>query len=235
MTDETKSLLKAWAVRYHTSAFILNDPVQFPHRYQHKQDIEICGLLTAILSFGNRKMIVRKAEELDSFMLPSPYQYLLSRKWLSDFPLSNKSSFYRMLSFSDIHLYFQRLYEAYTHYSSLEEALSPFPGSPMERLCAFLAVSPKSPQKKLNMFLRWMVRRDSEVDFGLWTSFSPRDLIIPLDTHVCRVAYMLGLTDSDSFSLRNARKITSALAEVFPGDPCLGDFALFGYGINHAG
>ena len=181
MTDETKSLLKAWAARYHTSAFILNDPVQFPHRYKHKQDIEICGLLTAILSFGNRKMIVRKAEELDSFMRPSPYQYLLSRKWLSDFPLGNKSS------------------------------------------------------KKLNMFLRWMVRRDSEVDFGLWTSFSPRDLTIPLDTHVCRLAYMLGLTDSDSFSLRNARKITNALAEVFPGDPCLGDFALFGYGINHAG
>lgn len=234
MTDETRFLLKTWTTLYHTSAFILSDPVQFPHRYQQKPDIEISGLLTAILSFGNRKMIIRKAEELDALLSPSPYQYLLSRKWLNDFPFNNKHSFYRMLSYSDIHFYFQRLYEAYSQYPSLEAALISFSGSPMERLCAFLSVSSKNPQKKLNMFLRWMVRRNSEVDFGLWTSFSPQDLIIPLDTHVCRVAYKLGLTDSEAFSLGNARKITSALAEVFPGDPCLGDFALFGYGVNHA-
>ncbi len=100
-------------------------------------------------------------------------------------------SFYRMLSHADFYGYFQRLYIAYTQFESLEEALNTYPGIPMEKLCAFLEVSAKSPQKKLNMFLRWMIRRDSEVDFGIWESFDRKDLIVPLDTHVCRVAYLL--------------------------------------------
>ena len=105
----------------------------------------------------------------------------------------------------------------------------------MERLCAFLGVSSASPQKKLNMFLRWMIRPQGPVDFGIWQSFSPSELLIPLDTHVCRIACDLGLIPKPTFSLRNARFITEALAEVFPGDPCLGDFALFGYGVSHTG
>lgn len=82
------------------------------------------------------------------------------------------------------------------------------------------------------MFLRWMIRRDSEVDLGVWESFDRKDLIVPLDTHVCRVAYYFKLTDTETFSLKNARRITAALAEVFPDDPCLGDFALFGLGVQ---
>ena len=78
-----------------------------------------------------------------------------------------------------------------------------------------------------------MIRDESEVDLGIWRSYSRRDLIIPLDTHVCRVAYALHLTENETFSLKNARRITDALAEVFPDDPCLGDFALFGYGVNN--
>jgi len=85
----------------------------------------------------------------------------------------------------------------------------------------------------LNMFLRWMIRKGSEVDFGIWESFDCRDLIIPLDTHVCRVARLLELTETETFSLKNAQRITAALAEVFPDDPCYGDFALFGYGVNN--
>ena len=95
-----------------------------------------------------------------------------------------------------------------------------------------LEVSAKSPQKKLNMFLRWMIRKGPEVDFGIWERFDCRDLIVPLDTHVCRVAYTLGLTETETFSLKNARRITEALAEAFPDDPCLGDFALFGSGVS---
>ena len=94
-----------------------------------------------------------------------------------------------MLSYADFHGYFRRLYTAYTQFGSLEDALNIYSGIPMEKLCAFLEVSAKSPQKKLNMFLRWMIRRDSEVDLGVWESFDRKDLIVPLDTHVCRVAY----------------------------------------------
>ena len=217
---------------YHRADFIQSDPVQFPHRYTLKQDIEVSGLLTAIMSFGNRKQILKKADELHGLMGDSPYQYVLSCQWEKDFPSGATNSFYRMLSYTDFYGYFRRLYIAYTQFESLEEALMLYPGIPMEKLCAFLEVSAKSPQKKLNMFLRWMIRRDSEVDLGIWESFDRRDLIVPLDTHVCRVAHYFKLTDVETFSLKNARQITAALATVFPDDPCLGDFALFGLGVN---
>lgn len=209
MTEKTRLQLLAWAREYHCAAFIQGDPVQFPHRYTQKQDIEVSGLLTAIMSFGNRKQILKKADGLHGLMGASPYRYVLSCRWKEDFLPTDRSSFYRMLSHADFYTYFARLYAAYTRF-----------------------VSAKSPQKKLNMFLRWMIRKESEVDFGIWKSFNRRDLLIPLDTHVCRVAYLLGLTDTETFSLKNARNITEALAEVFPDDPCLGDFALFGSGVN---
>ena len=217
---------------YHRADFIQSDPVQFPHRYTLKQDIEVSGLLTAIMSFGNRKQILKKADELHGLMGDSPYQYVLSCQWEKDFPSGATNSFYRMLSYADFYGYFRRLYIAYTQFDSLEEALMLYPGLPMEKLCAFLEVSAKSPQKKLNMFLRWMIRRDSEVDLGIWESFDRRDLIVPLDTHVCRVAHYFKLTDTETFSLKNARQITAALATVFPDDTCLGDFALFGLAVN---
>lgn len=232
MTEELKKKLLKCAENYHCREFIMSDPVQFPHRFTLKQDIEISGLLTAIMSFGNRKQILKKADELHLLMGASPYIYVLSRQWENDFPCGNTTSFYRMLSFSDFHGYFQRLYSAYSHFESLEDALNMYSGIPMEKLCTFLEVSSKSPQKKLNMFLRWMIRQGSEVDLGIWSSFDCRELIVPLDTHVCRVAHYFKLTETDTFSLKNARQITIALAEVFPEDPCLGDFALFGLGVN---
>mgnify|MGYP000341352402 FL=1 len=232
MTKDIKKKLQEWAKTYHCADFIQNDPVQFPHRYRQKQDIEISGLLTAIMSFGNRKQILKKADELHDCMGVSPYQYVLSRRWEKDFPAEEKRSFYRMLSYADFYSYFERLYAAYSRFESLEEALQVYPGLPIEKLCAFLEVSSRSPQKKLNMFLRWMIRKGPEVDFGIWESFDRRDLIVPLDTHVCRVAHYFKLTNTETFSLKNARQITAALAKVFPDDPCLGDFALFGLGVN---
>lgn len=233
MTDELKQQLCEWVQKYHRAAFIAADPVQFPHRYSGQKDIEISGLLTAVLSFGNRGMILRKADELDALMGHSPLSYVLSGRWKDDFKENDERSFYRMVSYAGFRCYFEKLYAVYASGKTLEDALLAYPGIPMERLCAFLGVSARSPQKKLNMFLRWMVRRGSEVDFGVWTRMSPADLLIPLDTHVCRVAHDIGLTDKPSFSLANARRITETLAQIFPGDPCLGDFALFGYGVTH--
>jgi uncharacterized protein (TIGR02757 family) len=231
MTEDIKVQLKGWAQKYHCADFIHNDPVSFPHRFSDKRDIEISGLLTAIMSFGNRKQILKKADELHGLMGASPYEYVMSERWRKDFRSDDRSSFYRMLSHADFNGYFSLLHEAYSKCDSLEDELAARSGSPMERLCGFLGVSAKSPQKKLNMYLRWMVRKNSPVDFGIW-NMDQRELIIPLDTHVCRVAHSLGLTDSATFSLTNARRITKALAEIFPDDPCLGDFALFGSGVN---
>lgn len=231
--NELDTYLCKWAEEYHCSDFIAADPVQFPHRYTVKEDIEISGLLTAILSFGNRIQILKKANELDRIMGHAPLTYVLSGKWRDDFPESDGRSFYRMLSYADVRGYFEKLYRVYAAGKTLEDALKEYKGIPMQQLCSFLGVSDRSPQKKLNMFLRWMIRTGSPVDFGIWSTMSASQLVIPLDTHVCRVAYQLGLTESASFSLNNAKKITAALEKVFPGDPCLGDFALFGYGVNH--
>lgn len=231
--NELDTCLCKWAEEYHCSDFIAADPVQFPHRYTVKEDIEISGLLTAVLSFGNRIQILKKADELDRIMGHAPLAYVLSGKWRDDFPESDGRSFYRMLSYADVRGYFEKLYRVYAAGKTLEDALKEYKGIPMQQLCSFLGVSDRSPQKKLNMFLRWMIRTGSSVDFGIWPTMSASQLVIPLDTHVCRVAYQLGLTESASFSLNNAKKITAALEKVFPGDPCLGDFALFGYGVNH--
>lgn len=233
MTTFQINQLREWAQTYHVPAFIDADPVQFPHRYTAKCDIEISGLLTALLSFGNRTQILKKAEELDELMGRAPLRYVRSGKWKEDFCAADRSSFYRMLSHADLRGYFEKLDAVYAKGMSLEDALMTHRGTPMQRLCAFMGVSDRSPQKKLNMFLRWMIRRNSPVDFGIWQQMSPGELLIPLDTHVCRVAFQLGLTDKPTFSLANARRITDSLAELFPGDPCMGDFALFGYGVNH--
>ena len=233
MTDEVRKRLLKWAEEYETEEFIDSDPVQFPHRYCRQEDIEISGLLTALMSFGNRKQILRKADETDCIMGHAPLEYVVSGKWRDDFPADDGSSFYRMVSRAEVRRWLEKLFTVYSEGKTLEDELSSRRGLPMEKICDFMNVSPKSPQKKLNMFLRWMIRRNSAVDFGLWGQMNPSELIVPLDTHVCRMAHQLDLTDSGSFSLNNAKRITSALAEVFPGDPCKGDFALFGYGVNN--
>jgi len=222
-----------WAKEYHQVAFIANDPIQFPHRFTEKQDIEISAFVTSYLSFGNRKQIIKKVDHLHDMMGNSPAEYVRKGLFFNDIP-NNDSSFYRTISNRAILELFATLREIYDQVHSMEEALRRFNGIPMECLCRLFSVSSKSPQKKMNMFLRWMIRRDSPVDFGLWNHFDARDLIIPLDTHVVQMSYQLGLTEATSYTLKNALRITEALTKVFPDDPCLGDFALFGYGVNHA-
>lgn len=222
--------LVEYAHKYHTDAFIKDDPVQFPHRYTKKQDIEISGFITSFISFGARPQILKAANRIDDIMNHSPYEYVCSDKWKHDFV--GNDSFYRTVSKDKMREIFQWLNNIYSNYESMEDALKEQKGTPMERLCALWGVTSKSPQKKVNMFLRWMIRKNSPVDFGIWDSFSPSELIIPLDVHVSNISFRLGLTTSKSYTLNNAKKITQALGALFPDDPCLGDFALFGFGVN---
>ena len=233
MTEELREQLERWAEQYETEDFIKDDPVQFPHRYNRQEDIEISGFLTALISFGNRKMILRKGDETDDLMGHRPLEYVMSEKWRHDFPRDDGRSYYRMVTRSEFGGWIEMLHGVYAAGMTLEDALLKRGGSPMEKICSFMGVSAASPQKKLNMFLRWMVRRNSAVDFGLWKKMDPAELIVPLDTHVCRMAYQLSLTDRRSYTLSTAKEITESLSKVFPGDPCKGDFALFGYGVNH--
>lgn len=234
LSQELKDVLTAAANKYETADFIASDPVQFPHRYSKKSDIEIVGLLTALLSFGNRKQILAKANRLCEIMGASPTEYILRQRYVRDFPQDDGSSFYRMVSYADFRGYMDKLHRVYSSGGSLETRLRAFPGTPMEKLCASWGVSAKSPQKKLNMFLRWMVRRNSPVDFGIWRSLNPGELVIPLDTHVSQMAREFGITSKETYSLATAKAITASLGEAFPGDPVRGDFALFGIGIEKA-
>ena len=236
MKEELKEQLKTWADKYNTIDFIANDPVQFPHRKRNnpKQDIEISGFITAYLSFGNRKQIIKTCNIVDNMMGISPYEYVVTKRWEKDFDKENLSSFYRMISHKQMNTIFSKLYHIYNSFESMEEyLLAQYEGSPFERICKAFEFSDKSPQKKINMFLRWMIRQDGIVDLGIWEHFSPSDLIIPLDTHVCRMAYLLGITQNKSYSLSAAKCITQELKKIFPSDPCKGDFALFGYGVEN--
>ena len=236
MKEELKEQLKTWADKYNTIEFIANDPVQFPHRKRNnpKQDIEISGFITAYLSFGNRKQIIKTCNIVDNMMGISPYEYVVTKRWKKDFDKENLSSFYRMISHKQMNTIFSKLYHIYNSFESMEECLlAQYEGSPFERICKAFEFSDKSPQKKINMFLRWMIRQDGIVDLGIWEHFSPSDLIIPLDTHVCRMAYLLGITQNKSYSLSAAKCITQELKKIFPSDPCKGDFALFGYGVEN--
>ncbi len=228
--EQISAFLRQYAIQYHNEDFIKSDPVQFPHRYSKKQDIEISGFITSFLSFGARPQILKAAQRVDDIMEGNPYAYICSDKWNNDF--NGKDSFYRTISNDKMREIFQWLHGIYLEHKCMEDALQAYNGIPMTRLCHLWGVTDKSPQKKVNMFLRWMIRKDSKVDFGIWDSFSPSELIIPLDTHVSNMSYRLGLTSSRSYTLNNARSITNELNNIFPGDPCMGDFALFGYGVN---
>lgn len=111
--EQRNRQLREWACNYHSASFIESDPVQFPHRYVLKQDIEISGLLTAILSFGNRRQILKKADQLDEMMGHAPLRYVLSECWKEDFREGDRRSFYRMLSYAEFRIYFEKLYSVY--------------------------------------------------------------------------------------------------------------------------
>lgn len=247
MDDQTISLLRKWAAEYNTTRFIEDDPVQFPHRYTQKQDIEISAFVTAWISYGRRSHILAKAEELHQLMGDSPYQFIRDgESSFLAFPDRSevagvRDTFYRFYTYSDLQVLCLRLKEIYDRYDSLEDALPKAPGStPIVKLQTLFVGVPGIPVlngssacKRLAMFLRWMVRTDAVVDFGIWqTAVKPHELIIPLDTHVHQISLELGLTCQKSATLRTASEITDALSVVFPGDPCLGDFALFGYDVN---
>lgn len=245
MNEEIREKLCRWAGQYNVGSFIKDDPVQFPHRYTDKRDIEISAFLTAWISYGRRELILRKAESLHVGMGDSPYRWIMSGGYESLGKQSEtngkRNTFYRFYTYSDLRALCARLHSLYRSYDSLEAALavSSYP-NPVEKLQDLFSgingipvMTGTSACKRLAMFLRWMVRRDGIVDLGIWqTAVGPHELIIPLDTHVHQISLELGLTEQKTATLRTAMEITEALREVFPDDPCLGDFALFGYDIN---
>lgn len=237
---DIKNQLIEWAEEYNTPSFIENDPIQFPRKYKDSQvDAEISGLLTALISFGNRKQIIKKAQELDDMFQGSPAKWIADKQFEEDIPYNSKS-FYRTISnakfISWCYLLYWMLISKYGG-STIEKFVNT--RAKNENMSAFHVLkdmfynTPNTSAKRIAMFLRWMVRNDGIVDIGLWKSVDSKDLIIPLDTHVHNMALELDITRRKTTDIKTAREITDYFKTIWLNDPCLGDFALFGYGVNH--
>lgn len=241
--------IKEAANKYNTPLFSISDPIQFPDKYATdarytKRDAEISAFLTSWIAYGSRTQIIKKAAEINKMFEGSPSDFILLRKWDAFTGLSDP--FYRLFKTGDFAALCAALFDVYSCFNSLEdivienmqkmdlgliEALElPFHG-----LTGIPDPAKGSACKRLCMFLRWMVRRDKIVDFGLWGKISPEDLIIPLDTHVHKIALELGITTRKSADMKAAKEITDEMRKIFPTDPALGDFALFGLGIDPDG
>lgn len=242
--------LKRWAEQYETADFINADPVQIPHRYDSRVNIEISAFVTAWIAWGNRKQIIKKADFIDREIFKGePYHYIVGNtvergnrpEW--EQYKGSTDCLYRAFTFGDFHDLCARLYDVYTSAENMEAAIKKAHETNGETALATLQslfgsvhgipdFETQSACKRLCLFLRWMCRKGSPVDFGLWDVCDPRNLIIPLDTHVHKQAIRLGLTKRRTPDLRTAIEITDRFAEVFPDDPAKGDFSLFGYGVN---
>ena len=226
--------------------FILADPVQFPHRYTKKQDIEIAAFLAASVAWGRRDLIIRSCERMFSLMRPGPYDYIMA----GDFGNLGNRNVHRTFFENDLKYFCLGLKNCYTNFNSLELLFASRDNvwDSMVLLREIIALgnggiftkhladaNSSSACKRLNLALRWLVRKDGPVDLGIWKKISPASLYIPLDVHVGRVARSLGLLDPVRKS--NDRKaviaLTERLREFCPEDPVKYDFALFGIGVGN--
>jgi uncharacterized protein (TIGR02757 family) len=247
-----KALLDDRVEKYNQPAFIPNDPVSIPHRFTKKQDIEISGFFASILAWGQRKTIINNCLKLMDLMDNAPHDFILHHQE-QDLP---RFLGFKHRTFNDTDLlYFVHFFNwYYSQYESLEVA---FTGehnkikTQKERLMHFhdlvfsLEDAPhrtkkhistparKSACKRINMYLRWMVRKDNNgVDFGIWNTMKPADLVCPCDVHVERVARRLGLITRKGMDWQTAEELTDQLRAFDPSDPVKYDYALFGLGIE---
>ncbi len=236
---------------YNQPSFIKGDPVSVPHQFTQKQDIEIAGFFAAIFSWGNRTTIINKSKELMQRMDHAPHQFIVQhserdRKKIISFK-------HRTFNASDLLYFLEFLQMHYLKNNSLENAFSGgmkkndetvenglnafreyfFTHEHEKRTEKHIAAPDmNSTCKRLNMFLRWMVRNDEKgVDFGIWKNISPSQLICPIDLHVARVARRLGILKRKQTDWKSALELTEYLRTLDPADPVKYDFALFGLGI----
>ena len=248
LPEQLRSFLDAAVDRYNRPSFVHADPVSVPHRFTGMQDQEIAGFFAAIFSWGNRPMIIRKSIELMQLMDNSPHAFCTGH---SEQELKNLLHFkHRTFNTTDLLYFVEFLRHHYASHHSLQTAFSRHGGGMAQMLKGFheyffsLEDSPgrtrkhvstparKSACKRLNMYLRWMVRSDDRgVDLGIWDSISPSQLICPVDLHVARVARQLKLLHRKQTDWLAAEELTSHLRELDPADPVKYDLALFGLGV----
>jgi uncharacterized protein (TIGR02757 family) len=232
MTEETRHNLTLWAGIYNDPQYFREDPIAFPTLFAQKYkvgkctlaDVEIAAIFAAHFAWGRRAMIIRDCGRLFDEMDWRPYDYVMGGRWRND-----ESSAHRTVRWSDVARICERLKNVYESSASLE----PFSPDEFRTEIYGQKTDQKAPNKKINMMRRWMVRNDCKVDLGIWKDTNPAELLIPLDVHVYDMATALGLTQRKQKDILTVKEITDCFADIFPGDPCKGDFALFGYGVTH--
>ncbi|MBP5364714.1 MAG: TIGR02757 family protein [Bacteroidales bacterium] len=243
---ELKDMLDERVARYQTRDFIEADPISIPHRFSRKEDIEIAGILAATISWGNRKAIVEKAGQMLDLLCNQPYDFVMNA---SARDLEMLSHFvYRTFQQDDLPGFVRALRAIYKN-GGLERIFTPRQGEGVKDCISMFRaqmlphlsqrthkhiadVDRGAAAKRINMFLRWMVRpAEGGVDFGLWKGLSPAQLYLPLDVHSGRQGRLLGILTRKQNDWKAVEEITAFLRKLNPYDPVSYDFALFGLGI----
>jgi len=247
--DELKDFLDIRVAQYNHPDFIELDPIQIPHLYKDKEDIEIAGFLTATISWGKRVSIIKNAHKMMKLMGNSPFDFLLNHR---EEHLARMDGFvHRTFNSTDLlffiyalkHLYVNKgglegIFQEHQAETSLQLAIHqlkkeffslPHPDRTTKHLPDPLK---GSAAKRINMYLRWMIRKDEAgVDFGIWKGITPSKLSCPLDVHTGNVARKLGLITRKQNDSRTVEELDAALRGFDPVDPVRYDFALFGLGV----
>jgi uncharacterized protein (TIGR02757 family) len=257
VTAIEKNVLDKLVNIYETPEFIKDDPVQFPHKFSTKKDIEIAGFIASLLAYGNRKVFIKKLDTLFEIAQNEPLNFILNfeAKILGDFN-------YRFGTTEDFVQIFSIMRQLYNQDGGLEELFkngynvanknteivnpsinmfipicdyfySKFTPETQNGQ-KFMIPNPQNggAMKRMCMFLRWMIRK-GPVDLGIWDFMKPSELFIPLDTHVARISRKIGILTRNSNDFKSVIEITENLRELDPQDPIKYDFALFGYGVNN--
>ncbi len=231
MKKEIKERLVEWAHKYNDRQYFQEDPIIFPRHFAEKYkadearlaDIEIAAVLASHLAWGRRAMIVRDCNRMLDEMEWRPYDYVMNGEYRDE-----NVSLHRTIKWNEFAGICRRLRTIYNETDSIE-ALS---DSDFRVKIFGQKEDRKAPNKKISMMRRWLVRDDGKVDLGVWKNSDKTRLILPLDVHVYSQAVDLGLTSRRQKDIVTANEITDAFRKIFPDDPCLGDFALFGYGVT---
>ena len=227
-----KETLIGWAEEYNDPKYFQEDPIIFPTKFARKYeegeavlaDVEIAGLLAAHLAWGRRAMIVRDCDRMFEEMCWRPYDYVMNGEYRNE-----DVSLHRTIKWSQFAQICENLRNIYGERDSLEGMTD------TDIRCRIFGQKEdrKAPNKKISMMRRWMVRDDGKVDLGVWKNSDKASLILPLDVHVYTQATALGLTSRKQKDIVTAQEITDAFREIWPDDPCKGDYSLFGYGVTH--
>lgn len=247
--SELQSFLDEKVILYNNLNFIESDPIQIPHLFSLKEDIEIAGFLSATIAWGNRKMIINNSHKMMQLMGNSPYDFVLSH---NENQLESLNKFvHRTFNGQDFAQFIKSLQHIYTNHNGLEAvfAKNATKDSMQKSISEFKKIFfennhlPRtqkhisdpisgSAAKRINMFLRWMVRQDAQgVDFGLWKTISPSALSCPLDVHSGNVARKLQLLLRKQNDAKAVYELDTNLRLLDPNDPVKYDFALFGLGV----